>query len=78
MKKELFCFVAALFFAATVLMACSDKKEAEPEKGAIEEMTDRAAHEAGKMIRTPLEQARSLQDQGEDRLRDMERAAKEE
>jgi TolA-binding protein len=76
MKKSLLFFLAVLF-AAVVLFACSDKKEAKSERGAIEKMTDQAAEEMGNRIRTPLEQARSVKDQEEDRLRDMESAVKE-
>jgi hypothetical protein len=76
MKKLPLTFLAVLF-AAAVLFACSEKKEAKSERGAIENMTDQAAEEMGNRIRTPLEQARSVKDQEEDRLRDMESAVKE-
>lgn len=76
MKKSLLFFLVVLF-ASVVLFACSDKKEAKSERGAIEKMTDQEAEEMGNRIRTPLEQARSVKDQEEDRLRDMESAVKD-
>ena len=76
MKKLLLFFLAVLFPAAA-LYACSEKKEPKSERGAIEKMTDQASEDIGNRIRTPLEQARSVKDQEEDRLREMESAVKE-
>jgi hypothetical protein len=49
--------------------ACSKKEEVEPEKGKIEKMTDEAADAIVKKIRTPMNQARSAKDKGEERLK---------
>ena len=74
-------FVIALFLIGSALLACSNNTEAEaegdPEKGLIEEMTDKAAREAVNRIRTPLNKARSVADQEEDRLNDMDESLKD-
>ena len=77
MNKWLLSFLAVLF-AAAVLFACSDKKEATSKKGSIETVTDQASEQIEKRIRTPLEQAQSVKDQEENRLRDIEGAVKKE
>lgn len=44
------------------------------EKGQIEQMTDEAAEEAVKKIRTPINKARSTKDLGDDRMETMDKA----
>lgn len=63
-----------IFWVSAGLFACSNNNEAEsePPKGAIEQMTDKAAQKAIKQIRTPLDNARSVADQEQDRLNDMD------
>lgn len=63
-----------IFWVSAGLVACSNNNEAEsePPKGAIEQMTDKAAQKAIKQIRTPLDNARSVADQEQDRLNDMD------
>jgi len=79
MKKMMTSFVLALFFGGAALFACTNNNEAEaePKKGMIEEMTDKAAKEMVDRIRTPLDKARSAADQEEDRLNDMNESLKE-
>lgn len=77
MKKMMTSFVLALFFGGAALFACTNNKEAEPKKGMIEEMTDKAAKEMVDRIRTPLDKARSAADQEEDRLNDMNESLKD-
>ena len=77
MTKKLMMVGAIIFFiACTVLLACSNGNDAEPElesqKGVIEEMTDKAAQEAINRIRTPLDKARSAANQEQDRLINMD------
>lgn len=69
----------ALLIGGAVLQACSNNKEAESEseKGTIEKMTDKAAREMVNRIRTPINKARSVKDQQEDRLNDMNESLKE-
>ncbi len=78
MKKLIINSVIALLLGGAALIACSNNQEAEqePEKGVIEEMTDRAAKEAVNRIRTPLNKARSAADQEEERLNDMDESLK--
>jgi spermidine/putrescine-binding protein len=79
MKKMMtYCFLG-LFLGGAALLACSNNNEAEsePEKGRIEKMTDKAAKKMVKRIRTPINKARSVKDQQEDRLNDMDESLKE-
>ena len=77
MKKIRLYSVIVLLFASAVFFACSDNKEAESEKGTIEKMTDKTAKEMVDRIRTPIEKAKSVKDQQENRLSDMEETLKE-
>ena len=58
---------------------CSNNEEAQEgsEKGAIEKMTDRTAKEIVNRIRTPINKARSVKDQQENRQKDMDESLKE-
>lgn len=77
MKKILLYSVTVLFLVSTAFIACSDNKEAEPEKGTIEKMTDNAAKEMVNKIRGPIDKARSVKDQAEDKINEIDEAAKE-
>lgn len=54
---------------------CSDKKEPPAEKGAIQKMTEEAGKEAVKQIRTPIDKARSVAKQQEEKNKEVEDAA---
>jgi len=73
MKKILFYSGTALLFAAAALSGCSDGKDAASEKGAIQQMTDKAAKKAVDRIRSPMDNAKSAADQQQDRLKTMEK-----
>jgi hypothetical protein len=79
MKKMMTYCVFALFLGGSGLLACSNNKEAEAEaeKGRIEKMTDKAAKKIVNRIRTPINKARAVKDQQEDRLNDMDESLKE-
>ena len=79
MKKMMGYCVHALLVGSFVLFGCSNNKEAEeePEKGAIEEMTDNAAKEIVNRIRTPMNKARSVKVRQENRMDDMEESLEE-
>ena len=79
MKKWLISFVLTLFLSCAGLFSCSDnnKAESEPQKGAIEKMTDQAAQKAINRIRTPLDKARSAANQEEDRMNDMDESLRD-
>lgn len=77
MKKLLLYSVIAMLLGSAVLFACSNNKEAESEKGAIEKMADKTAEEVVNKIRTPIDKAQSVKNQQEDRLSDMEKTLKE-
>lgn len=79
MKKMMTYIVVALCLCGAGLLACSNNTEAEAvsEKGAIEEMTDKAAKEVVNRIRTPINKARSVKVRQENRLDDMDESLKE-
>lgn len=79
MKKKMVFAVMALIFGCAGLFACSNSNEAEsePQKGVIEQMTDKAAQKAINRIRSPLDKARSAANQEEDRLNDMDESLKD-
>ena len=55
---------------------CPDKKEPGSEKGAIKKMTEETAREAVNQIRTPIEKARSVAKQQEEKNKEMDDALK--
>lgn len=77
MKKMLLFTVIALLFGCATLFSCSNNKEAESEKGIIETFTDKTAKDVAGRILAPMEKARSVKDQQEDRSSDMEESLKE-
>lgn len=60
--------IVSVVFCIT-FSACTKKEEVEPEKGKIDKMTDEAADAIVQKIRTPINQARSAKDTGEERLK---------
>ena len=77
MTKMLLFSVMVLFIGSAVFIACPDNKDAESEKGTIEKMTDKAAKEMVNKIRDPIDKARSVKDQQEDKLDEIEKTIKE-
>ena len=79
MKKMMTYCAFAFLLGGSGLLACSNNKEAEAEaeKGRIEKMTDKAAKKIVNRIRTPINKARAVKDQQEDRLSDMEESVKD-
>ena len=76
MKKILLFTVIGLLFGCAILFSCSNNNEAESEKGMIETFTDKTAKNVAGRILAPIEKARSVKDQQEDRLSDMEESLK--
>lgn len=77
MKKIFFHFTVALLYAALFLSGCSSNSGEESEKSAIRKMTDQVAHDLSHKIRDPIDKARSVKDQEEDRIEDWEDTAEE-
>jgi hypothetical protein len=77
MKKMVLFTLMGLLFGYSILFSCSDNKEAESEKGIIETFTDKTAKDVAGRILAPMEKARSVKDQHEDRFSDMEESVKE-
>ena len=71
-KFLLYCCLLLLLGVA-VYYALSPEKAG---KGSIDEMTDKAAQEMVDNIRTPIDKARTLQKQEEDRVRESEESIK--
>ena len=74
MTKNLIYFTMALLIAGIFLWGCSGNSGEEPEKGAIRKMTDQVAHELVHKMRDPIDKARSVKTQEEDRLSDGQNA----
>ena len=61
MEKTLIYIFVSMLFSILIFSACS-KEDSEPEKGIIEEFTERTGREAAGNIKSPLNKARALQE----------------
>jgi hypothetical protein len=61
MGKTLIYIFVGILLSILIFSACS-KENAETEKGAIEEFTERTGREAAENIKRPLDKARALQE----------------
>lgn len=77
MQRLLVASLLVLGFATAGLLGCSHEQEKGTEKGAVEQMTDEAARQAVDQARIPLDKARALRSQEEERLKDAADATKE-
>ena len=77
MKKLLFYCVIVVFFGSATLYSCSSNQDAESKKGKIEKMTEKTGKEISDKIQTPIEKARSVKTQQDDRSSAMEEALQE-
>ncbi|OIP45582.1 MAG: hypothetical protein COZ12_06440 [Deltaproteobacteria bacterium CG_4_10_14_3_um_filter_60_8] len=77
MPKLIVGSLLVLGFVVAGLTGCSSDREATTEKGAIDQMTDEAARQAVDQARIPLEKARAVRGQEEERLQDSAETAKE-
>jgi hypothetical protein len=76
MKKILpYCLIGMVLLSGA-FWGCSDKKEPAAEKGAIKKMTEETAREAVNQIRTPIDKARSVAKQQEEKNKEMDDALK--
>ncbi len=73
-KVLAYCLMGVVLLSGA-FWGCSDKKEPPAEKGAIQKMTEDAGKEAVKQIRTPIEKARSVAKQQEEKNKEVEDAA---
>jgi hypothetical protein len=74
MKKIGICWFLGLVLFCGTFFACSNKKEMEKEKGAIEKMTDQAAKDIVHKIQTPINKAREAAKQGDERVKELDQA----
>ena len=72
MTKKILYFTIALLFAGMSLWGCSNDTGGEPEKGAIKQMTDQVAKDLVHQIRSPINKARAVKVQQEERFGKME------
>ena len=72
MKKALSYGLIAAMLLGGVIFACSDRKEPAAEKGAIKKMTEETAREAVNQIRTPIDKARSVAQQQEEKNKELD------
>ena len=70
-----YCLIGMVMLSG-VFWGCSDKKEPGPEKGAIQKMTEETAKEAAHQIRTPIDKARSVVKQQEEKNKEVDDAVK--
>ena len=77
MKRILsYCLIGVVMLSGA-FWGCSDKKEpALEKKSAIKKMTEETAREAVNQIRTPIDKARSVAQQQEDKAKEMDDALK--
>ena len=66
-----YCLIGVMLLSGA-LGGCSDKKESGPEKGAIKKMTEETAKEAVNQIRTPIDKARSVAQQQEEKNKELD------
>ena len=79
MVKRLPVYFAMVLLSFSIgFSACSKKEEADPKKGKIDEMTDRAADAIVTKIRTPLGKAQSTKASEDERVKALDEALKEE
>ena len=72
MKKALSYGLIAAMLLGGVIFACSDRKEPAAEKGAIKKMTEETAREVVDQIRTPIDKARSVAPQQEEKNKELD------
>ena len=77
MKKIILNFSMALIFTALAIGGCSGNSGEEPEMGAIKKMTDQVADELVHKMRDPIDKARLVKNQEEERLNDGQNAVEE-
>ena len=71
-KKDLpYCLIGVIQLSGA-FGGCSNKKESGPEKGAIKKMTEETAKEAVNQIRIPIDKARSVAKQQEEKNKSMD------
>jgi len=76
MKKVMACCVVGILLVGGAFCGCSDKKEPGSAKGVVKQMTEETAKEAVQQIRTPIEKARSVARQQEDKNKELDDAVK--
>lgn len=76
MKKFMAYCVAGIVLVGGAFCGCSDKKEPGSAKGVVKQMTEETAKGAVQQIRTPIDKARSVAKQQEDKNKELDDAVK--
>ncbi len=71
MKKILSCCFIGLVLVSGTFFACSNETEPEAKKGPIEKLTDQTAKDVVNHLRAPINKARSIEKQQEERIKEM-------
>jgi hypothetical protein len=77
MTRILLHTTVVLLIAGLSLWGCSSNSGESDEKGAIREMTDQVAHDLSHRIKDPINKARAVKNQEQDRLDEVEDTAEE-
>ena len=75
LKVMAYCVVGIMLVSGS-FCGCSDKKEPGSARGAIKQMTEETAKEAVQQIRTPIDKARSVAKQQEEKNKELDDAVK--
>lgn len=77
MKRLLIYAVIASAVLCITFSACSKSENEQPEKGKIEQMTEKAGKEAAEGIQQPINKARDIQEKAEKRVKELDESAKQ-
>ena len=70
------CVVVGIVLVGGAFCGCSDKKEPGSAKGVVKQMTEETAKEAAQQICTPIDKARSVARQQEEKNKELDDAVK--
>ena len=77
MKKFLICLSMVVTIFCITFSACSKKENAATEKGKIEQMTEKAGKEAAEAIQQPINKARDIQKNAEEKVKELDESSKQ-
>ena len=66
--KRLFIYIYIVLLSITLLFSACSNKDAESEKGAIEEFTEETGKAVAESIKRPIDRARALQEKSAEKV----------
>jgi hypothetical protein len=75
MKKGLIILLTILFLFSTSFIACSEKQESQPEKGAVEKLSDKTSKEISDRMLAPLDRAKEAGEKAQDKINEEQKEA---